>query len=445
MDPGTLTALIEGQMAQIAGVRQMETDARNAVSGKGIDQIVQELFPGVGRDILDPNRDVVNYLQQGSKRYLRALSRGELNWEWDGDKAAEPRLNPGTLLNRHGRRLIKEATTDALITGKFAFFPSRGEDGQVRVAVLTGFLWPIYEPGDTSKVAALLQVTSAFKNGKLRFEVRRYSAGLLEVFADLDDWRKFNTATPQGFEQPHAKDRLPVVFRAVEFDANREPEGIIQTAMPAFRRYVKFATLTAFLAHRGGMEERVVKSDFYANLARTEPKHPLLAELKITGPNVVKLLDGAGSYERLSPVALADYRAQENEAAGAVQSALNMVDTGGSISGDALVEKREAFTETNDALALDIAEAFTEINELLAALAPREYAPGWRVTLKPRFTRDIAAERRQLTEEYKAGLPMSAWLSGLQSLGVAQVTEAHIRAAALLEELELPPGAGDGA
>lgn len=434
MDSNELTKLVAAQLPQIALSWQAESDARQAITGAGIEATVAALFPGVDSNLLKANRDMPNYLQQGVNRYVRALTRGELNWEWESD-GSEPEAarSPGAYLNRRGRDLVQDATTDALVSGKFAFFPFLDAAGRFRVTTLAGYLHPIYAPGDSSEVEALLQITSAKQGDKLVYEVRRYLPGLLEVYGGLEDWQKYAGATPQTLPQPHAPDRLPVAVRVVGRSATREPEGLAQTALPAYRRYVKFAVLLAFIATRGGFEERVVKSDMLAQLAKENPKHPLLTELKKVGVNVIRLMDAGATYERLDPVVLADYRDQEAVARSDVRDALNMPDTGGDLSGEALAEKREAYTESTESIGSSIADGLTEAHALAAALRPAELRPGYRVTLEPRFTRDVQGERKQLLEEYKAGLPRSAWLSGLQSLGVSQVTQAHI-AAALAEE-----------
>ncbi|GBF05855.1 hypothetical protein DAERI_060115 [Deinococcus aerius] len=439
MDAPNLTALVQDQMGQIASIWQAESDARQAIGGGGIEAMIAQLFPGVDTNLLKANKDVPNFLQQGVTRYVRALTRGELNWEWEGE-GSEPdeAVSPGAFLNSRGRDLVQDATTDALVSGKFAYFPHVTADGRFRVTTLAGFLWPIYEPGDVSEVLGLLQITSGKVGDKVLYEVRRYSPGLLEVYSGLEEWGKYAAKTPESYPQA-VKDRLPVAFRIVGRDSDRLPEGIAQTAVPAFRRFLKFAVLLAFIATRGGFEERLVKSDQLFQLAKDNPNHPLLKELKKVGVNVVRLLDGGGSYERLDPVVLSEYRDQEAAARADVRDAMNMPDTGGDLSGDALQEKREAYTESVESIAASIGDALTETHELGAAMKPAELRPGYRVTLEPRFTRDVMNERKMLLEEFKAGLPRSAWLSGLQSLGVSQITQAHIDAALAEEDALAPP------
>lgn len=438
MDTTQLNALVQGDIATINAAWQGEVAARNAIAGDGIDTVITELFPGVDAKLLASNRDLPNILQEGASRYTRAMTRGELNWEYEGEGDA-PKGDPGVDLKPLGRNLVQDATMDALVSGKFAFYPHVRADGKRRLTALAGFLWPVYEPGDVNEIAALLQIISYRQGDKTLHSVRRYSPGLVEVWAGLEDWTTFPGAAPQTLEQPHARDRLPVAFRIVGRDAKRQPEGIAQTALPAFRRYVKFAVLLAFIATRGGFEERVVKSDMLTNLAKDNPRHPLVQELKRVGVNMIRLMDSGATYERLDPVVLGEYREQEAVARADVRNAMNMPDTGGDLSGEALAEKREAYTESVESIAGSVADALTEAHELGAALRPAELRPGWRVNLSPRFTRDVMVERKQLLEEFKAGLPKSVWLSGLQSLGVAEVTDAHIEAALAVEEADTVP------
>lgn len=437
MDTNQLTALVAAQLPSIALSWQAESDARQTIAAKNITQVINALFPGVDAALLKANRDVPNYLQQGVARYIRAMTRGELNWEWEGEGSEpDPTHSPGAILNRYGRDLVQDATTDTLVTGKFGYFPFLDDLGRVQVTTLSGYLHPIAPAGNSSDVVALLQITSAQLSDKTVYEVRRYSPGLLEIFSGLEDWQKYAAATPMQVAQPHAPNRLPVAFRVVGRDANREPEAIAQTALPAYRRFVKFAVLLAFIATRGGFEERLVKSDALLQLAKDNPNHPLIKELKKVGPNMVRLLDAGASYERLDPVTLAEYRAQEAAARADVRDAMNMPDTGGDLSGDALAEKREAYTESVESIASSVADALSEAYDLAATLQPATFRPGFRVTLQPRFSRDVMNERKMLLEEFKAGLPKSAWLSGLQSLGVGEITQEHIDAA-LAEEQAL--------
>ena len=441
MDPSIIQALVAGQLTLIAQVRDNEAATRQAISGDGIDGLISGLFPGVDANLLSSNKNIPNYLQQGVNRYVRALIRGGLNWEWEGDGDAPPDGTPEALLTS-GRDLVQSITVDALVSGKVAVFPFANEAGQLRLSVLAGFLWPIFQAGDSNEVLGLLQVLPYFQQGRTLYQVRRYTPGLLEVFGGLADWRAYATAASTQYPQPHAPDRLPVAFRIVARDANRQPEGQAMAAMPAFMRYLKSAVLLSFIAHRGGFEERVVNSDKLFELALKDPRHPLIAEMKKVGPNQVRLGGSSDRYERLSPVALNEYREAERDARADLQEAFNIPDVSGrNLSGDALVERREAYTEGAESLAHAAQDLLTEACELAAALQPAVIRPGWRIVIRPKFSRDTAGERAAIREDVKAGvLPVSAALSGLQSLGVDYVTEAMVQAAQDAELLAQTPG-----
>ena len=431
MDMAILQALVKNQLAQIALARTNEVTTRNAISGDGLDTLIGNLFPGVQGEMLDSNKNVTNHLQAGVNRYTRALTRGELNWEWEGDGEAPPIGDPGVLLTGPGRDLVQSLVVDALVSGKVAVFPYIDLQGRLRLSCLNGFLWPIFEEGNSNHVEALLQITASMVDGKTVFQVRRFSPGMLDVFSGLEDWQTYATQTPVQYPQNHAPDRLPVAFRIAGRDANRNPEGLAQAAMPSFLRYLKASVLLAFIAHRGGFEERVVHSDKLFDLALTDPRNKMLQDMVKVGPNKVRLGGSGDKYDRLPPVPLADYSKAERDAKADLRDALNMPDTDGSdLSGDALAEKREAYTETTDALAALMADAFTEAHELASLLSPATVKAGWKVTLSPKFSRDMVAERKDIREDYKSGiLPKSAALSGLQGLGVSYVTDEQIQLA----------------
>ncbi|AFZ66078.1 hypothetical protein [Deinococcus peraridilitoris] len=455
MDPSILAQLIKNEIEQIASVRASEQQTRDAISSRGLDVIITELFPGVDSEFVKSNADLSNELRAGVGRYGTALARGEWSWEWSGEGDAPEEGTPQALLAPIARDLIRDGCTDSLSSGKFAFFTYRDDRGVISISALTGFLWPIFKDGDSNIVEALVQVITLKRASGVKFEVRRYTPGLLEVFTELDDWTKFATAAKTDYPQPHARDHLPVAFRIVARDANRQPEGLAQVAMSAFRAYVKATVMKNFIAETGGFEERVVKSNQLFDLAQNNPKHPMLANLKKVGPRQLRLVETDGTYERLDPVPLSDYRENARDAKEGVLSALNIPSTdGANLTGIALQEKREAYTETVSALAASIADALTEAVTLAAALDPRLVRPGWRVTLMPRFTQDVQTERTFVVEAYSKGaLPKSAALSGLQSLGVTYITDDMIQRAKDAEESDtlpdltlpagVPPPAGD--
>lgn len=447
MDLDMIQAATENALKVIAATRDVEQETRDAISNLGIEKLAKQLFPGVDDEFIKSNRHFPNVLQRGANRYVSAVTRATLNWEWTGTGNPPEARSPAALLAGPGRDLLQAATVDALATGKFAFFPYRDDAGRVQVSVLSGFLWPIFTTGNSTVVEALLQITQSLQDGKVRFEVRRYSPGLLEVFSNLEDWKKYATSPKEEFPQPHASDRLPVVLRITGRDANRQPEGIAATALPAFYDYVKARMLMSFVSELGSFEERVYTSDEVFRLAKDTPDHPVIKLLMNVGPRKAKFLPTGDKYDRLKPVDLAGYQERAREASESVDAAMSVPPQAAraEMSGLALQEIRESYTEMVSAFCNSEADALTEVCALVAALDPATLQPGWQVTLQPRFTQDSGAERTAIREDFKADLlPRSAALSGLQGLGVTYVTDDMVAAAEAAEEAEraiLPGGA----
>lgn len=439
MDIDILNQLVKAGLAGVTDARDSERETREAISGAGVPRFVKELFPGVDDAFVNSNKFTDNPLKSAVRRYVSAQLRGELSWEWDGAGDPPSEGTPSQLLAK-ARDLLQAASLDALATGKIAFFPSI-VDGRLQLAVLSGFLWPIFRAGDATTVDALVQVTSTMQGGKTRYEVRRYSDGLLEVWTDLEDWLKFTDKAPSNsFVQAHATGRLPVAFRVVYRDVNRHPEGLVQAAMPAFMAFLKAAVLTNFISELGGFEERVFKSDALFELAEKNANHPLLKVNQAVGPRAAKFLKSSDEYQRLKPVELGGYDARERSAREALKESLGIPDTSGAnLTGVSLQEKREAYVENVDTLANTLADALTEAADLAAALDPNVVRPGWRVTLTPHFTQDVEAERKFALDAFSKGaLPQSAALSAFQSLGASYVTDAMIERAEAIEDMDAP-------
>lgn len=443
MDTALLQQLVKNELALIASVRQAELAARSAISGDGLQALLAEFFPGIDAEFLTANKRIPNHLQRGVTRYVNALTRSTVNWEWEGGDTPPTTGTPEEVMGEKSTVLVslQEMTVDALTSGKFAIWPYVDAAGILRVSVLNGFLWPIYASGSSTVLDGLLQITSRSVAGKIRYQVRQFSPGLLTVYDDLENWQKFVGAPKVDFPQTHAPDRLPVAFRVVGRDANRQPQGLAQAAMDAFSAYVKARVLVNFLSHRGGFEERVMYSDAMLELAKKDPKHALVQAMLSVGPNKLRLGGSGDKYERLSPVQLQDYREQAAEAKADLLDTLNLPDVdGASLAGVALIEKREAYTEAVQGFAVNEQSAMTEVLSLGAALAPSQLRAGWRASVTPHFTQDSAAERTAIREDVKAGvLPISAAMSGLQALGITYITEDMIKAQQALEQLDRVP------
>ena len=223
MDLEQAITAMKADLAAIAAARQDELDARNATSGEDLERLILDLFPGVSSDFIAANGHFSNELRKAISKIVTNARNAKLQWQQD----SETELNDAPLqtLLKGAQQLIEDAATDALCAGKLAFFPYRDEPGgPVRIAVLTGFLHALTDPGNVTQTLGVLQVTTYKTAGRTKFEVRRFTPGLLEVFRDLDDWQKYTDATPEPYPQPHATGRLPVAvsYTHLTLPTNRE-------------------------------------------------------------------------------------------------------------------------------------------------------------------------------------------------------------------------------
>lgn len=161
------TRLTANDLALIAQVRASELDTRRAITGKALESFLTELFPGADASLIKANKRIPNHLQKGVWRYTTALTRGALNWEWDGDSDPPTVGTPEALMGEQTTALVnvQEMVVDALCTGKFALFPYVDAGGVLRLSVLDGFLWPVWQPGSTTVLEGLLQVRGYAQDG----------------------------------------------------------------------------------------------------------------------------------------------------------------------------------------------------------------------------------------------------------------------------------------
>ncbi|AFZ67564.1 hypothetical protein [Deinococcus peraridilitoris] len=423
MDLDQAIMAMKANLTHIRLNREDELNARNAVSGVGIEQLITELFPGTSVDFARANGHFSNELRKTVRKISNNVRNAKLQWDHADETESERDDSALTLLLRGAQQLTEDASIDALTSGKFAFFPYRDEPGgPVRISVLTGFLHPITDPGNITNVLGLLKVESYQQHGHTFYTVWRFTPALLEEWTGLDDWQKYNDRPPNtSYPQKHAPDRLPVAFRVFTRDAKREPEGLAQAAMPAFKEFVKASVALNAAAERGAFGEHKFLSDWMVDaLSGPDGAEKELAKQNLNiGPRQGKVLRSTDDYERLNPIDLSPLETRVANARRALKEELSSYDISGrESSGLQLAEGRNAETQLTTSLCDLLADALTEAITLAAGM-DSAIGDGWQATLKPQFAVDIQAERQFLLDAKAQGLPTGTWLRLLQSTGVA--------------------------
>lgn len=421
--------------------RLLEGESRDVLSGR-LDTQLARLFPQVPREFLTANGHFANELARGAGEIADAVSGASINWTGPTED--------GGVEQMFTRELVRLLAVDALVTAKLALFPRLNEDGQLEVEALTGYLHPVFSPTNALRVLAVLQVLPVQVGDETHYQVRRYSAALLEVFPPAKEWQDYAKGQPEVYPQRHALGRLPLAFMVVRRDAHRQPFGLVAECLSAFRRYAKTAVNRNAVQEIAGWPERVVKSDKYLSLALGQAQLPPgyqgdpLAELKKVGPRQLKLLGTNDEYEVQAAVDPKPHIEAEAIDKQALLDLLRSPDlSGGNLSGIALAERQTKSRALIGDLCSAVADLVTDACRLAAGLPGSGIGEGIRASLTPRWATDNQSRIQQVGDLYsKAAIPKSVALQELQTAGFSSITDEQIEAAQQAEQADLMPDLG---
>lgn len=443
MELNVMVALLEAELQAIKDRRDLEITARDVLSNF-LTQELQELFPGAPDTFLTSNGHFSNELARGAGEIADAVASAGVNWTGPAQDTVVEELTTS--------ELVKLLATEDLVTGKIALYPRVDEQGRFDIEVLTGYLHPVFSPGNALRVEEVLQVI--FDPATQKFEVRRYAPGVVEVYPQVDDWLTFSDNAPrETYAQPHAMDRLPLAFAVTRRDAHRNPYGLICECLSAYRRYMRSAVNRNAVQEVAGFPEVVVKSDRYLDLllgTRTRPgvgqgqEDPAITALKKRGARQVKFLGSEDVYEVTAGVDPASFLDSEQADKQALLDLLRSPDlNGGNQTEVALATRGAKHRALIIGMCQTMGAVLTDAFKLGAAIT-RDVPEGIRVTLTPTFPADTFQRTTQAAELYKAGgLTRSQLLMELQSLGWNSVTDDEIEAAKRQEGLLNPPVTDD--
>lgn len=430
MEPSLLIALLTAQLDDIASRRTAEKAARDALSGR-LDAELLALFPGVGTKFIDANGNFSNELQRGADEIIDAVTGASPNWTGTQEDAGIEAFFTPDLLNL--------MATDALVSGKLCLYPRVNADGEFVIEAPAGYLHPIFDEDDDLRVEEVLQVV--FRPRAQKYRVTRFSRGMIQTYPLVEDWLKFADNPPEDeWAQTHAPDRLPVAFMVVRRDANRQPQGLVDSAMPAFRRYMKTAVNRNAVQEIAGFPERVVKSDKYLRLylgmqvegmksnLTTGQEHPAITALKEVGAYNVKILGQNDVYEVVTAADPKPHLDAEQTDKQALLDTLKSPDLGGGAgSGVALEIRQTKARNAITALCNQIAAVITDTCRLSAAMGAPGFSDTIKASLTPQFPVDKTNRAAQAGDLFgKGALKKSQLWTELQSSGWNSITDDDI-------------------
>ncbi|WP_019008969.1 hypothetical protein [Deinococcus aquatilis] len=445
MDTTNPYPLSKGDLEYATRAQLLESEARDVLSNRLAAQLTL-LFPQAPAEFLPSNGHFSNELGRGAGEIADAVSAASINWTTDSaDDAGVDSIFTS--------ELVRLLAVDALVTAKLALFPRINEAGQLEVEALTGYLYPIFSPTNALKVVAVLQVLPVAAGDETQYQVRRYSAGLLEIFPTVKDWKDYAAGEPTPYPQAHAQGRLPLAFLVIRRDAHRQPFGLVPECLPAFRRYAKTAVNRNAVQENAGWPERVVKSDMYRDLLLGKVQGVIKAmadaalnALKKVGPRQLKIIGTNDTYEVQDGVDLAPHMAAETSDKQALLDLLRSPDlSGGNLSGVALAERQTKARALIRDLCNAIAGLVTDTCKLASGLPGANVPEDLVASLTPRWAMDNTQRISEVGDLFsKAVLPKSVALQELQTAGFNSITDEMIQAAAAAEAADLIPDLGGG-
>lgn len=430
--------LSKGAYESAVAASRRESEARDVLSGNLAAQL-QVLFPKAPAEFLTSNGHFSNELARGAGEIADAVSSASINW-------TGPTTDTG-VEQMFTRELVRLLAVDALVTAKLALFPRITETGALEVEALTGYLHPVFSATNALRVEAVLQVLPVAVGEAIQYEVRRYSAGLLEVFPPVESWGDFEKGTAKPYPQPHAAGRLPLAFMVVRRDAHRLPLGLVAECLSAFRRYAKTAVNRNAVQEIAGFPERVLKSDKYLDLALGNKQLPPgfqgdpLGELRKVAARQLKLIGSGDEYDVQNGVDPTPHMEAELQDRQALLDLLRSPDlSGGNVSGIALAERQTKARALISDLCAAIAALVTDVCTLSSGLPSSGIGEGIQASLTPRWATDNAARIAQVSDLYsKAVIPKSVGLQELQTAGLNSITDQMIEAEQKAEAADRVP------
>lgn len=419
-------------MARIADVKNTESAVRDLASGN-VSAALARLFPGASADFQSQNGIATNEMALLLGRVLEALRGGSV--AWDGDTTSEQDALLSRLITDNYSEMLGLVVTQSLVGGRFALMPYRVQPSDpVRIAVLGGFVYPIFAAYDALLVEKLVQIQDIATETGVKYHVTTYEAGKISDYGVITDWKEYTTK-PAKITKTTYTEGMPVVFSMLSRNANGDPEGILAEQMDAVLTALKAATEANARAGAFSRPQRVVISDSLAQIARQERNNPVLDAFKTVSPNTVLFVDSQSSVATTNNDSPIDSLTMAQALLSSSRVALRLPITAGTnLSGEALQEMRYSFNQMVGSIASALGAALTKCLDIIDGLGENTAGINVSVTLGMSEAERTAAIERTLK---MAGIvPQSVLLAELQRYGV-MVTDEQISAAEANETAEL--------
>jgi hypothetical protein len=377
------------------------------------------LSTGAWGQWLDRNRHGLNPFRRGIERLVAPLTTAELQWEGDTNEdgwtdADREKALPAI---RKLESLIGPLALDLALKGKAGVLPWI-QEGKPRVSLLSGFLFPVWNPFDVTELARLLTFqTVKGRNDRDEYLVWELEPGLVTIYEGVTEAINYQKGSKTEHPQGHARDRLPVAFAVLQRDANRAAEGYGEGALPALKQYRQRLLQLNAAFELVGMPQRVVtgmEGDETGSVSKFQPF------------SVIYLSDPNAKLDYPFPNHLDALQSACAEAAVQVGRMLHAPEPsqGAGESGESRMVAQEELVHAASTLGNTVADLLSDASELMAALGMLKGRLDF--SLSPEFSSQRNAAQQNLVAFFEKGL-LSKYeaLTKLQVLGV-DVSQAEL-------------------
>ena len=415
--------MLKNEITLLKAQRDWEAQTRLAINGD-LGSMINDLYPDTSAAWRSRNSHVPNELGVAVDRIRDAIKTADVSWEYGATSDSTDEEISRFLRNLTD--LVGDMATEILVGGRFALYPYlSARTRQLELSVLSGYTLFVLDAGNSSIITAVAQVIPNRGGAQLKYDVTVYGYQEIAIWKSLTDWVDFLRLPPQEtYKVPYVPD-LPVIPGIVRRGADRYPAGLAGDAMPAFKRFVRDAINYNASSEMYGRPETVVKSDHYLRELSDQRDSPLIQSLREKGPAALKIVGSDEDYVALPPVDLSPLQSKEDRSKQDINTALKAPTIGAAdLSGEALQELRNHFTQTVTSYSKAIAEGLTQAARLAAGIPGSKLPADIEITLKPKFVQDVNAERATISKMFESGMiPDWVALTAMQQLGVDAITD----------------------
>ena len=353
------------------------------------------------------NSTGLNKFKQSVDKLISPIKTAELQYSGE-DAFTDEETELLEELTRHKDLML----LPLVLKGKVGMLPWIDNEGEIRLSLLSGYIFPIFDEYQVTKLVKLLCFQRLLTSSGFTYTVWEISYGMVRVYLNVHNPLTYNSNPYNEYPQPHAMDRMPCAFGYITLSANQQATGYGLSALPAHYNYKQRLIQENSAFEITGLPQRVVTginpADDPEGLTKTFSPYSVMylpTGGSVAYPNAISNLDALSLAKEKAAhnVALAFHVPDVSNGAGESASAR-------------LISLEEQKLEAG-VIANVIVEILEDTTDLLTRM--NCLSVELEFSLTPEFTADQDAKRKDIIELFKCGIiSRHESLMKLQEMGI---------------------------